>query len=143
MASPDKHMFYLLVHHFSLKGVRKIFFKTERKSTHADLTRFIPVHNVVCKLNEEQTNILLSMYYAPTGCDTCCALFGIGEKKAFKTMMNYSSELQGLTEIGKEHPLSLTAWLACVFCVGLLYGCNGCLSLNKLRVNRVLENKKG
>ena len=80
--------------------------------------------------------------YALTGCDTCCALFGIGEKKAFKTMMNYSAELQGLTEIGKEHPLSLTAWLACVSCVGLLYGCNGCLSLNKLRVNRVLENKK-
>ena len=104
MVSPDKHMFYLLVHHFSHKGVRKIFFKSGRKSTHADLTRFIPVHNVVCKLNEEQTNILLSMY-ALTGCDTSCAIFGIGEKKAFKTMMNYSAELQGLTEVGKEHPL--------------------------------------
>ena len=56
--------------------------------------------------------------------------------------MNYSAELQGLAEIGKEHPLSLTEWLACVSFVGLLYGCNGCLSLNKLRVNRVLENKK-
>ena len=64
-------------------GVREIFFKPGRKSTHADLTRFIPVHNVVCKLNEEQTTILLSMF-ALTGCDTCCALFGIGEKKSFQ-----------------------------------------------------------
>ena len=61
----------------------------------------------------------------------------------FKPNHGFSAELQGLTEIGKEHPLSLTAWLACVSCVGLLCGCNGCLSLNKLRVNRVLENKKG
>ena len=35
-------------------GVREIFFKTGRKSTNADLTRFTPVHNVVCKLYEEK-----------------------------------------------------------------------------------------
>ena len=122
-------------------GVSEVFFKTGRKITHADLTRFIPVHNVVCKLNEEQTHILLSVYVL-TGCDTCCALFGIGKKTALKTMMTYSAELQGLADIGKEHSLSLTARLACVSFVCLLYGCNGCLSLNKLRVNRVLENKK-
>ena len=73
---------------------------------------------------------------------TCCELFDIGKKKAFKTMMNYSAELHRLADIGKRHPLSLTARLACVSFVSLLYGCNGCLSLNKLRVNRVLENKK-
>ena len=55
VASPDTDGFLLLVYQFSHKGVRKIFFKAGRKSTHADLTRFIPVHNVVCKLNEEQT----------------------------------------------------------------------------------------
>ena len=141
VVSPDTDVFVLLVYHFSHMGVSEVFFKTGRKSTHADLTRFIPIHNVVCKLNEEQTNILLSVY-ALTGCDTCCALFGIGKKKAFKTMMTYSAELQGLADIGKEHSLSLTARLACVSFVGLLYGCNGCWSLNKLRVNRVLENKK-
>ena len=48
-----------------------------------------------------------------------CALFDIGKKKAFKTMMNYSAELQGLADIGKGHPLSLTARLACVSFVGL------------------------
>lgn len=32
--------------------------------------------------------------------------------------------------------------MACVSFVGLLYGCNGCSSLNKLRMKRVLENKK-
>ena len=94
-------------------GVREIFFKTGRKSTNANLTRFIPLHNVVCKLNEEKTHILL-IVFALTGCGTCCALFGIGKKKAFKIMMNYSAELQGLADIGKEHPLSLTEWLACV-----------------------------
>ena len=57
-------------------------------------------------------------------------------------MMNYSAELQGLADIGKEHPLSLTEWLRCVSFVGLLYGCNGCLSLSKLRVNRVLGTQK-
>ena len=122
-------------------GVPEIFFKTGRKSNYADLTRFIPVHKLVFKLNDEQTSILLSVF-ALTGCDTYCALFGKGKKKVFKTMMNYSAELQGLAEIGKEHPLSLTAWLPCVPFVGLLYGCNECLSLNKLRVDRVLGNKK-
>ena len=80
--------------------------------------------------------------FALTGFDTCCALFGIGKKKAFKIMMNYPAELQ-LADIGIEHLLLLTEWLGCVSFVGLLYRCNGCLSLNKLRVNRVLETKKG
>ena len=66
----------------------------------------------------DQKNILLSLY-AVTGCDTCCALFGIGKNKAFKTMMNYSAELHILTAIGKGHPLSLTTQLSCVSIVGL------------------------
>ena len=69
MASTDTDGFVLLVYQFSHMVVREIFFKTGRKSTHADLTRFISVHNVVCKLNEEQTTILLSVF-AFTGCDT-------------------------------------------------------------------------
>ena len=72
-------MIFPLVHHFSHMNVHEIFFKAGRKSTHADLTRFIHVHNLVCKLNEEQMNILLSVY-ALAGCDTCCAFFGIGKK---------------------------------------------------------------
>ena len=42
MASLDTDMFVLLVHNFSCMGVCEFFFKTGRKSTHADLTRFIP-----------------------------------------------------------------------------------------------------
>ena len=83
MTSPDTDGFVLLVYQFSQMGVREIFLKTRRKSTHADLTSFIPVHTVVGKLNEEQTNILLSVY-ALKGCVTCCALFGIGKKKSFQ-----------------------------------------------------------
>ena len=81
VASPDNDSFFLLAHHFSHMDVhvREIFFKTGRKSTHADLTRFIHVHNLVCKLNEEQTNILLSGF-ALTGCDTYCALVCIGKQ---------------------------------------------------------------
>ena len=141
VASPDTEGFVLLVYQFSHMGVREISVKTGRKSTHAYLTRFIPMHKVVCKLNEEQKYILLSVF-ALTGCDTCCALFGKGKKKAFKIMMNYSAELQGLADIGTEHPRLLTEWLACVSFVGLLYRCNGSLSLNKLQVNRIFENKK-
>ena len=92
--------FVLFVYQFSHTCVHEIFFKTRRKNTHADLTRFFPVHNVVGKLNEDQKNILLSVY-ALTGCDTCYARFGIGKKNAFKTMMNYSEEFQGLADIGK------------------------------------------
>ena len=54
VASPDTDWFVLLVYQFSHMGVREIFFETGRKRTHADLTRFIPVHIVVCKLNEEK-----------------------------------------------------------------------------------------
>ena len=74
VASLDTDVFVVLAQHFSHMDVREIFFKTGKKSTHADLTSFIPVHKVVWKLNEDQKNILLSVY-AVTGCDTCCALF--------------------------------------------------------------------
>ena len=50
-------------------GLCEIVFKTGRKSTHADLTRFIPTHKVVRVLNEAQTNILL-IVFALTGCGT-------------------------------------------------------------------------
>ena len=95
------------------RGLCEFFFKTGKKSIHADLTNFIPVHKVVCQLNEEQTNILLSVY-ALIGCNTWCTFFGIGKKKDFKIMLNNSEELYGLADIRKEHTLSLTARLACV-----------------------------
>ena len=43
-------------------GVCEIAFKTDRKSTNPALTKFIPIHKVVWKLDEEQTNILLRSY---------------------------------------------------------------------------------
>ena len=52
VASPDTDVFF--VYQFSHMGEHEMFFKTGRKSTNADLTRFIPVHNVLCKLNEEK-----------------------------------------------------------------------------------------
>ena len=141
VSSPDTDVFILLVYHFHQLDTSEVFFKTGRKSIHADLTRFIPVHKVVNKLTVEQINILLCVY-ALTGCDTCSALYGIGKKKAFNIMMNKSEELQGLAHVGTDNQLPLTARLACVSFVGLLYGGSRCLSLNKLRVNKVLENKK-
>ena len=56
----------------SFMGLCEIVFKTGRNSTHADLTSFIPIHKVVCMLNEAQTKILLRVY-ALTGCGSCCA----------------------------------------------------------------------
>ena len=38
--------------------------------------------------------------------------FGIGKKRPSKIMMIFLAELQGLADIGKEHLLSFTAWLA-------------------------------
>ena len=97
--------------------------------------------SIVCKLNEEkQTHILLSVYVL-RGCGACCALCGI-RRKILKIMMNNSKELQEQVDIDREHAISLTARLACVSVIGLLYGCNVCMSLNKLQVNRVLEDKK-
>ena len=45
MTGPDTGVFVFLVHYFSYMGLCEIVFKTGRKSTHADLTRFIPIHN--------------------------------------------------------------------------------------------------
>ena len=45
---------FFFVYQFSHIGVREIFFQTGRKSTNADLIRFIPVHNVVSKLYDEK-----------------------------------------------------------------------------------------
>ena len=141
VASPDTDVLVLLVHHFRSIGIEEIFFKTGRKSMHSDLTRFIPVHAIVSQLNEEQLHILLDVY-GLTGCDTCSAFFGIGKKKAFKILLNNHGDLQGLSDLGNDSSVSAVAWMACVSFVGLLYGFRGCLSLSKLQVKRMLENKK-
>ena len=52
VASPDTDVFAFLVHHFSCMGLCEIVFKTGKKRTHADLTRLIPIHKVVCLLSE-------------------------------------------------------------------------------------------
>ena len=141
VSRPDTDLFILLVYHFHQLDMSEVFLKTGTKSIHADLTRFISGHKVVNKLTVEQINNLLCVY-GFTGCDTCIAPYGKEKKKTFNIMKNKSEELQGLAHVGTDNQLLLTAWLACMSFVGLLYGSSRCLSLNKLRVNKVLEIKK-
>lgn len=88
----------------------------------------------------EQRQILLSVYCL-TGCDTCSALFGIGKKKVFKLMLGNAKDFQKIASIGMGDGLSIEARNESVKFIGLLYGANNCVSLNKLRTEKVLKNK--
>lgn len=90
--SPDTDVLVLLVHHFESLGLKQLFFKTGRKQRHCNQTRYVPVHEIVKMLSKEQQNILLTVYCL-TGCDSCSAFYGIGEKTAFKVMMSCASDL--------------------------------------------------
>ena len=43
VVSPDTYVLVFLVHHFSCMDLCEIAFKRGKKSTHADLTRLIPI----------------------------------------------------------------------------------------------------
>ena len=143
IVSPDTDVLVLLLHHFGSLGVHEVYLKTGRRSTHSDLTRYIPVHEVVKKLTLSQLEILLTVYCL-TGCDTCSSFFGIGKKKVFKIIMNTgtANELHILANIGKGKVPSKEELKACIYFVGLLYGATHCDSLNKLRVDKVLKIKR-
>lgn len=130
--SPDTDVFVLLVHHFPQLKVGTLYFKTGRKGLHRDMTRYIPVHEVVGSMNRQQKQIMLAVYCI-TGCDTCSSLHGIGKKKAFQVMSKNADELENLTNLGTEPTISAETKAAAIKLVGLLYGHTNCTSLNALR----------
>lgn len=137
VCSPDTDVLVLLLHHRPTICAREIFFLTGRTGTHVDMKRFIPVHELFCKLTKEQQSILISAYCL-TGCDTCNAFFGIGKKSVYKVVMQNADNFQMLSELGSGPP-SKAQRLACTQFVGLLYGKKDCRSLNEIRCEKAMR----
>ena len=140
VSSPDTDVLVLLVHFFSELNISQIFFKTGRKTTYRNMTRYIPVHSVFNSLSPQQVNILLPVYCL-TGCDTCSSFYGVGKKKAFLVMCKSNPEIAGLSKLGTQENLTVEMKTAAHRFVCLLYGQAQCTSLNSLRSLMVLQKK--
>ena len=95
VSSPDTDVLVLLLHHQNDICVDRLFFLTGREGKHANLSRFIPIHNIYDQLSKEQLSILL-VVYCLTGCDTTSSFWGHGKKAAFRIMMSKSGDYQDL-----------------------------------------------
>lgn len=76
------------------------------------------------------------------GCDTCLSLFGVGKKRAFQIMKRHSDKFTELADLGSSPCLTQRVKAAALTFIGLLYGCNSCISLNSLRAVMVVERSK-
>ena len=76
--------------------MKELYFKTGRKGIHIDFTRSIPVHTIHKSISVDQRNIMLQAYCI-TGCDTCCAFYGTGQKTAFNVMIKGRKRFQSMS----------------------------------------------
>ena len=95
------------MYHFEALGLKELYFLTGRKEVHTDHTRYMPVHKIHQNLTFDQRNIMLQVYCI-TGCDICCAFYGIGSKTAFKIMMKDSDSFQSMKTLGEGQVLTKT-----------------------------------
>ena len=130
--SPDTDVAVLLLHHRSAIDCEEIYMLTGKEEKHTFSKRFIPIHEIHKKLSQDELNILLSVYCI-SGCDTVSSFFGHGKKSAFKVLKKYSSDLQGLKDMGQNSALTREQIDAGVKFVGMLYGDTNTTSLNSLR----------
>ena len=132
ISSPDMDVLVLLLHHRSAISASEVFFFTGREGKHADLTRYIPVHQIHDTLANSQLNILLSVYCL-TGCDTVSSFWGHGKKAVYRLLMQKSDAFQDLSQLGTNHTLSKAEKVAATKFICNLYGKTDCHSLNALR----------
>jgi len=59
ISSPNADVLVLLLHHLPAISASEVFFFTRTEEEHADLTRYIPVHQIHDSLETSQLNILL------------------------------------------------------------------------------------
>lgn len=50
-----------LMHHYQAVGAKEPYLLTEKHTAHTDHRRFIPIHDAVKNLSDEQMNILLTV----------------------------------------------------------------------------------
>ena len=81
-------------------------------------------------ISDDHINIILQVYCI-TGCDTCCACYGIGKKNAFNVMMNDCKETAFFNSRKK----------AAIEFVSALYWDSDCNSLNEIRIKKVKDKK--
>ena len=130
--SPDTDVLVLLLHHYRYIGAAHLYMSTGRVTVHTDGRRFIPIHQLIDKLTEEQINILLPVYCI-TGCDTTSGFFGKGKRKAFKMLIDRAEQYQLLYNMGEELLLTDVQRIACTKFVINLYGGNDTQTLHQLR----------
>ena len=135
VSSPDTDVLVLLLHHRNDICVDRLFFLTGRGGKHANLSRFIPIHNIYDQLSKEQLSILLAVYCL-TGCDTTSSFWGHGKKAAFRIMMSKSGDYQDLALLGKSRDIRTPEKIAATRFVGTLYREKNCNSLNTLRCEK-------
>ena len=105
--------------------------------THVDMKRYISVYIIFSCITKVQHCLLLTVYCL-TGCHTCSAFCGIGEKPVFKLMMQSALKFQGLKDLGNG-PLPKCQKLACTEFVGAAWGKPDCTSLNEIRCIKAAE----
>lgn len=135
ISSPDTDVLVLLLHHRPAISASEVFFFTGREGKHADLTRYIPVHQIHDSLETSQLNILLPVYCL-TGCDTISSFWGHGKKAVYRLMMQKSDAFQDLSQLGTNLVLRKLDKVAATKFVCDLYGKTDCDSLNALRCEK-------
>jgi len=135
ISSPDTDVLVLLLHHRPAISASEVFFFTGREGKHADLTRYIPVHQIHDSLETSQLNILLPVYCL-TGCDTISSFWGHGKKAVYRLMMQKSDAFQDLSQLGTNLVLRKPEKVAATKFVCNLYGKTDCDSLNALRCEK-------
>ena len=79
ISSPDTDVLVLLLHHRPAISASEVFFFTGREGKHADLTRYIPVHQIHDGL-ETSLSQHFTAVYCLTGCDTISSFWGMARR---------------------------------------------------------------
>lgn len=134
VSSPDTDVLVLLLHHRPAISSPKIYMLTGNVGRYANLSHYIPVHDIYESLSHPQHRILLSAYCL-TGCDTVSSFFGHGKKSVYRILQK-PDEYMGMETLGDEAVLIQDELLAATKFIGALYGKQGCTSLNLLRCEK-------
>ena len=96
--SPDTDILVLSVTRFASK---KLWFRTSVK----DQLRFVPVHDIVQKLDSSVVQALPA-FHAITGCDSVSSISGIGKTKAWNVMIRSQEHQESLSRLGVDVDIS-------------------------------------
>ena len=140
--SPDTDFAVICCYHQLVKlSLRKLWFKTGA----GKYKRFIPIHNVVTKLGQSTSKLILACY-SIIRCEPVNSFAAVGKKTATSILKLKLENLVGLENFRNEPALSLEhdAVVACIKFVCSLYdqGSNGVFNINDVRFKVGLSRSK-